>query len=75
MKLILFVISVVCIFVMATSVPVSVGFGLYDWAVVDVQFKVAAWDAFKLWLKMMCVGLIGITAHFLSIFMNEGSKQ
>jgi len=42
---------------MAGSAPViAVGFGLYDW-VNDMEFKLAVWGAFKLWLIMLAVGL------------------
>lgn len=44
----------------------AIGLLIYQWAVVDILFKVALWSAFKLWLTML-VG--GVCLLFTSILL------
>ncbi|MNK14255.1 hypothetical protein D3C87_323540 [compost metagenome] len=44
---------------------ISVGYGLYAWAIADVAFKVALWTAFITWIKLIALGLTSMTAGFL----------
>lgn len=39
---------------------ISVGYGLYMWAIADVAFKVALWTAFITWVKLIAAGLGGL---------------
>lgn len=53
---------------MALATLSSIGYLIYEWAH-DIQFKLALWDAFVLWLKLIFGGLgivfIGLIAKFL----------
>lgn len=44
---------------------ISLGYGLYTWAIVDVAFKVALWSAFVLWIKLIGAGLVSLFAGFV----------
>jgi hypothetical protein len=44
---------------------ISIGYGLYSWAVVDVAFKVALWSAFVMWIKLIGAGLVSLVAGFV----------
>lgn len=44
---------------------VSVGYGLYSWAIADVAFKVALWTAFITWIKLIAAGLVSLFSAFV----------
>lgn len=46
---------------------ISVGYGLYAWAVADVAFKVALWTAFITWIKLVAGGLVSLFAGFVIV--------
>jgi len=43
----------------ALATPVSVVYGIYEWVVIDVQFKYALWEACKMWLSMIAMVVPG----------------
>ena len=51
-KVVCVVLAYICIGCAVLSVPISVFFGLYEWAIQDVEFKVSAFNAFVLWIKL-----------------------
>jgi len=42
------------------STPTTIGLVLYEWAIVDVEFKYAAWHGFKVWVAMIVWIIPGI---------------
>lgn len=44
---------------------ISIGYGLYAWAIADVAFKVALWTAFITWIKVISGGLVSLFAGFI----------
>lgn len=44
---------------------ISVGYGLYSWAIADVVFKVALWTTFITWIKLIVTGVLSLFAGFL----------
>jgi hypothetical protein len=50
----------------ALATPIAIGIGLYDWVVIDVEFKVALWSGFKSWLYILFGGLFigGIASSY-----------
>lgn len=44
---------------------ISVGYGLYSWAIADVVFKVALWTTFITWIKLIVAGVLSLFAGFL----------
>lgn len=52
----------------ALATPLAIAIGLYDWAVADIEFKVALWSGFKSWAAMFFGGLIvGLTAYYSAL--------
>ena len=45
---------------LALSSVSAVGYCLYQWAVVDIAFKYAAWNGFVLWLTMFVGGFTSL---------------
>ena len=65
MKNVSLLLSFIFIFIAGISTPFSVGLGLYEWAVNDVELKIAAWNGFKCWASMLSGGLIfGLPLYF-----------
>ena len=64
MKTLISIIAVVFILMAALATPIAIGSGIYEWAVVNVEFKVALWEGFKMWIKMIVIGLVvGLPAY------------
>lgn len=57
MRSILLTISTLLLVEAILATPIAVIMGIYDWAVLDMEFKVALWGAIKLWIGLLCVGL------------------
>lgn len=36
------------------ATPVSIFYGIYEWVSVGLEFKVALWEAIKLWALLLC---------------------
>ena len=53
MKLILSFVGLACAVIAALSIPLAICFGVYEWAVIDVEFKVALWGTVKAWLSAL----------------------
>jgi hypothetical protein len=58
MKTTLMILGGLFLFMAALATPVSIGVGIYDWVIVDLEFKFALWEGFKLWMKMLGFGLV-----------------
>ena len=58
----------ILLLVAALATPLSVIYGIYDWAVIDLQFKVALWAACKSWISMAAMVVPGF------ILINIGSQ-
>ncbi len=66
MKTVLFIVGAVFIFIAAIATPVSIGYGIYEWVAIDMEFKFALWEGFKLWVTMILTGLvIGMPCYML----------
>ena len=56
MKAILLGLGMILVIIAALALPFATVVGIYEWAVVDVEFKLALWKAVKVWATMMlCV--------------------
>jgi hypothetical protein len=68
MKNLLVILAAVLIFVgwafLAFGTAISIGYGLYSWAIADVVFKVALWTAFITWVKLVVSGFISLIVGF-----------
>jgi hypothetical protein len=68
MKTFLVILAAVLIFVgwafLAFGTAISIGYGLYSWAVADVVFKVALWTAFITWVKLVASGFVSLFVGF-----------
>jgi hypothetical protein len=62
---ILFIVSLICVILAALSTPIAIGTGIYKWALSDIEFKYALWEAFKMWLTMIGLGVfIGLPCYW-----------
>lgn len=52
----MFFIGLALLFIAGLAIPLSVVYGLYQWSVEDLEFKIALWSAAKVW----CLAMIGI---------------
>lgn len=43
----------------ALATPIAIVTGVYDWAVVDMEFKHALWEAVKTWITLLFLGVAG----------------
>lgn len=68
---ILGLIGVILICIAAIATPISIGWGLYQWATDALIFKMAAWEGFKIWISMVACVIPGI---FLITFYKESKK-
>ena len=59
MKSLFFVVGIFLMGMAALATPISVVYGIYEWAVVDTQFKVALWEAAKTWVSMLVLLIPG----------------
>lgn len=68
MKTFLVILAAVLIFVgwafLAFGTAISIGYGLYSWAIADVVFKVALWTAFITWVKLVASGFVSLFVGF-----------
>lgn len=54
------VFSVLAYVLLGLGTVISIGYGLYAWAIADVAFKVALWTAFITWVKLIATGLVSL---------------
>ena len=67
MRSLLTILAAIFISLAALATPISIGVGLYDWAITGVEFKFALWEGFKTWLILLGVGLfIGLPCYVAS---------
>ena len=62
MKIISLGIGVICFGLVILAAPAGITYGVYQWAVADVEFKMALWMGVKTWLigtSLVVPGLIG----------------
>lgn len=64
-KFILVCVGLVLIVVAGLATPIAAVYGLHEWAVVDVQLKVALWEAAKVWISMLCCAIPGGVLIFI----------
>ena len=65
MKATLALVAIFFLVMASLSIPISVVYGVYAWAVIGVAFKLALWAAVKLWLVLFGLGIIvGMPCHF-----------
>lgn len=58
------VLAVVAYIFLGFGTVISIGYGLYAWAIADVAFKVALWTTFITWIKLIAAGLVSLFAGF-----------
>jgi len=58
MKTVMYFAGILLLLCAALATPVAIGYGIYSWAIADIEFKFALWSGFKMWLLMLC-GIIG----------------
>ena len=67
MKTLTLLLACVFLSMAALATPVAIGFGIYDWVVNDMVFKLALWEGFKSWALMVVSGLcIGLPCYLIS---------
>ena len=57
--------AVICYIIAGASTPVAIVYGVYSWAVDDVIFKVALWEAVKLWMWMLSALIPAFVIHLV----------
>ena len=68
LKTIYLIISCVFLLIAALSIPIGVGFGIYDAAINDAEIKLALWFGFKVWACAMFSGLfVGVPLHIYGV--------
>ena len=68
LKTISLIISCVFLLIAALSIPIGIGFGIYDAAINDAEIKLALWFGFKVWTCAMFSGLfIGLPLYFYGV--------
>ena len=67
MKTLFSIVALIFIAMAALATPVAIGFGIYDWVIVDMEFKFALWYGFKMWISMIAAGLVvGVPSYIYS---------
>jgi hypothetical protein len=61
MKKLLGIIGIIGMVVLAFINIIAIGYGLYLWGSVGHEFSYAVWEAFKVWIIGIGVGLVMIT--------------
>jgi len=59
------IVGLVLLVLAALATPVSVVYGIYEWAVIDLEFKVALWEMAKMWISMIAMLVPGGILFFL----------
>lgn len=58
------IVSIVCFFVAAMATPGAIGYAVYEWAIADIELKLALWEGVKYWImafSMVVPGFILLT--------------
>ena len=67
MKTVLMIIAIVFLLMAGLATPIAIGLGIYDWAISDMEFKLALWEGFKSWVIMIALGLgVGFPCYIAS---------
>jgi len=51
-------IGMIFFIIAALATPSAIGYGLYIWVFDNVEFKVALWNGFVLWISMLVGGIV-----------------
>jgi hypothetical protein len=69
---IFYISAMFCFGAAAFSMPIGIGAWLYEWAVNDIELKLALWNAFVIWLKLVFGGLIlGYILMLIANFLDK----
>lgn len=67
MKAIFMILGVVCFILAAAATPIGIGYGVYQWAVEDIEFKIALWAGVKTWITMLLAVIPGLVFYGISL--------
>jgi hypothetical protein len=58
MKKLLGIVGVIGMVILTSINIVAIGYGLYLWGSVGHEFSFAVWEAFKIWIQGILIGII-----------------
>ena len=74
MKILCMAVGILFIIIAALSVPTGFGYGLYSWVFNGLEFKLALWKGFTLWLSMFACIAIGYPLFVYSTIAKKRQK-
>ena len=58
--------GMLCFICAALATPIAIVYGVYQWVIIDIEFKLALWAGLKTWVAMLLLLIPGFIFYALS---------